>query len=99
MSDTQTVTVRILDREYKVGCSAEEKRNLQDAAEMLDQRMQDLKRNAKIVGGEKIAVMAALNIAAEFLKLKDSEAQLSGALADRVASLNDLIDEKLAKES
>lgn len=98
MSDTQTVTVRILDREYKVGCSAEEKRNLQDAAEMIDQRMQDLKRNAKIVGGEKIAVIAALNIAAEYLKLKDSEAQLSGALADRVASLNNLIGEKLGQE-
>lgn len=98
MSDTQTVTVRILEREYKVGCTAEEKRNLQDAAELLDERMQEIKKSTKTVGAEKVAVMAALNIAAEFLKIKDSEAQLSGALADRVASLSDMIEQRISSD-
>jgi len=66
------VTVRILDREYQVACLEEEKQPLLDSARYLDSKMKDIKGDRKIVGTDRIAVMAALNIAHEFLQIKNN---------------------------
>lgn len=59
---TQTVTVYILDKEYHVVCPVEERANLERAAAYLDGKMREIRRSGKVIGAERIAVLAALNI-------------------------------------
>lgn len=69
----QGVTVKILDREYKFACEPEERRQLLDAADYLDDQMRSLREGANMVGLEKVAVLAALNIANDYLALRDRD--------------------------
>ena len=59
--------VRILGREYRVACSAEEREALQEAVQLVDGKMQDIAHKTKNTVPERVAVMAALNIAHEHL--------------------------------
>jgi len=60
--------IRILGRDYKVACKEGERAELLDAVALLDQRMQEIKDGGKITGADRIAVMAALNLANELLR-------------------------------
>ena len=67
MSDApKPVPLNILDKEYLVACSESERESLFQAAEFLNKRMKQLRDSGKIIGVERIAVMAALNIAHEY---------------------------------
>lgn len=87
------VSVRILDKEYFVACPPEERADLIDSAAFLNSRMKEIRDSGKVVGADRIAVMAALNIANEMLRQRErdhgSEAQLGGRikqLRERVES-------------
>lgn len=69
-----TVTVRILGNEYSVACPEDEHEALVASAEFLNERMTAIRRRGKALGAERIAVMAALNIARELLALKGEPA-------------------------
>ena len=70
MSDTMvTVSVNILGRDYQVNCPPEERQALERAARHLDEQMREIRNTGKIVGSERIAVMAALNLSHELLDL------------------------------
>ena len=62
MSDIQTVTVHIMDKEYLVSCPAEARNSLEQAARSLDSKMREIRATGKVIGMERIAVMAALNL-------------------------------------
>lgn len=64
----QTVTVSILDKDYSILCDADESDSLQAAARHLDFKMQAIRSGGKVVGLERVAIMAALNITHEFLR-------------------------------
>lgn len=61
------VNVKIFDKEYKIACSPQEKDLLIESARYLDQKMKEVKDTHKIIGSDRLAVMAALNIANDFL--------------------------------
>lgn len=67
MSESKTVTVSILDKSYQVSCKPDEVEALRQSADYLDSKMREVKANAGILGLDRIAVMAALNIANEYL--------------------------------
>lgn len=69
MSDnkTQTLDIRILDRELRVACPEDERAELLDAVTYLDKRMCEIRDAGKVASVERIAIMAALNIAHELL--------------------------------
>jgi cell division protein ZapA len=71
--DSLSVTVRIMDKEYAVACPQEEHEALVRSADFLNERMMTIRRRGKALGAEKIAIMAALNIARELLELKGTE--------------------------
>ncbi|MBU2712599.1 cell division protein ZapA [Zooshikella harenae] len=71
-SAVNTTTVSILDKDYRVSCGEEEKAALVEAANYLDSKMRDIRGTGKVIGLERIAVMAALNIAHELLQLAKS---------------------------
>ena len=77
MSDTQArVSVRILEKEYAMTCPYEERSALLDSAEFLNARMREVRDSGKVVGSDRIAVMVALNLANEYLKLKEENRAL-----------------------
>lgn len=70
MSESDSVVVHILDKEYRVACPPGEKEALVRAARFLDEKMREVK-DANVVGLERIAVMAALNLSHELLEARN----------------------------
>lgn len=80
--DGKPVSVVILDKEYLVSCREGERESLFDAVQFLDRQMRVLRAAGKASGGERIAVMAALNIAHDFLECnRRQEAYAAGLQA------------------
>ena len=67
MSDPKTLTVHLLGKDYQVSCPPGQERGLERAAQRLDQQMQAIRNGGKIIGLERIAVMAALNLTYELI--------------------------------
>ncbi|WP_317932461.1 cell division protein ZapA [Halioxenophilus sp. WMMB6] len=83
-ASNQTVTVAILGKDYQVSCGQDEVDDLVRAARQLDQRMRAIRQNGNVIGLERIAVMAALNLSHELLQAEQQNA-LSEKLIERVA--------------
>lgn len=96
MTRREPVTVQILDREYRIACDEEERQELVQAALMLDEQMRDVRDNARIVGMDKIAVLAALNISHELLRAQQREAFEADNVHARIRDLRTKLDEALS---
>src|SRR5437660_553893 len=81
-----TLDVTVLGRDYKVGCLEHERAELVEAVQFLDQRMREIRDSGKVSGVERIAVMAALNIAHELLRTKRQNAAQSSSGFDEVSA-------------
>lgn len=90
----ETVFVKILDKEYQVACPREERQALVESAQLLDERMKAIRGTGAVIGLERIAVMAALNLSHELL-----QARTSGGSSDNSANRSDLLrlNEKLER--
>jgi cell division protein ZapA len=91
------VSVRIMEKEYVVACPYEERSALLDAAEFLNGRMREIRDSGKVLGHDRIAVMAALNLAHEFLKGKDRESKLDSGVGHKVRALRERVESALEK--
>ena len=91
------VSVRIMEKEYVVACPYDERSALLDAAEFLNVRMREIRDSGKVVGLDRIAVMAALNLAHEFLKLRDRETRIDSGAGQRVRALRERVEGALGK--
>ena len=92
MSDSPTtVSVKILDKEYQVACPAEQVEALTASARYLDEQMQQIRDSGKVFGLDRIAVMAALNIANEFLANRNSVSSAQSEINNRIEQLNQKI--------
>lgn len=78
MSDINRVYVTILDKDYQIACPPEEREALHDAADELDQRMRAIRNTGSVIGLERIAVMAALNLCHELQQLSGSKGAKAG---------------------
>jgi cell division protein ZapA len=95
--DQARVSVRIMEKEYVVACPYDERSALLDAAEFLNARMREIRDTGKVVGLDRIAVMAALNLAHEYLKGKDRESKLDSGIGHRVRALRERVEGALEK--
>ena len=91
------VNVRLLDRQYEVACPAEERSDLLDSAEYLDAKMREVRDTGKVVGLDRIAVISALNIANELIKLKQQGTSLEGDIGSRLKTLRERVESALEK--
>lgn len=90
--------VRILEKDFRIACSKEQEQALQDAALLLDKHMVQIRQSGKVMGIERIAVMAALNIAFELLELKNKNRVEEEALNERLQILHNKIDNAVKKQ-
>jgi cell division protein ZapA len=96
-ADTARVSVRIMEKEYVVACPYDDRSALLDAAEFLNARMREIRDSGKVVGLDRIAVMAALNLAHEFLKGRERESKLDNGIGNRVRALRERVEGALEK--
>ena len=94
-TDAKPVSVTILDKEYLVSCTEREREQLYSAVEYLNKKMQEIKDSGNVIGTERIAVMAALNIASEFLTYKHENADYTSKVDDTVQRLQSKINDAL----
>lgn len=93
-----TIEISILGRNYKVACEEGERAALLDAVAYLDGKMGEIKKAGKVNGTDRIAVMAALNIAHEFLSTKLGSGFDIGQAKRRILTIEAKLDEALAKQ-
>lgn len=99
MKDTKPVKVVILGKEFHIACQEDERDDLMAAARHLDEKMRHIRTHSQISGLDRIAVMAALNIAHELTQAQHQshgEAQHSQELTDQVLAMQKRIDQALA---
>ncbi len=89
------ITIRILEKEYQVSCPAEEKANLLASVELLNKKMREIRDSGKVIGLDRIAIMAALNLANELLKRSGDERQLKDNIVPRVRAMSERLDAAL----
>lgn len=93
-----TVTVRIMDREYQVACPENERMALIASANYLNERMMSIRRRGKALGVERIAVMAALNMARELMAVREGHMDVDSEGGTRLEQLKLKIDAALYQE-
>jgi cell division protein ZapA len=94
----RSLDIKILDRDYKVACKEDEKDSLLVAVAFLDSKMREIREAAKIAGTDRIAVMAALNIAHELLTAKSPSGFDIGEYKRTISSMHSVIDEAIESQ-
>ena len=98
MTQPNTVTVHILDKEYCIACPADERANLESAARYLDGKMREIRSGGKVIGADRIAVMAALNITHELLHKQQQLTSEADSTRAKVRDLLERVDGALAAD-
>ena len=95
-SSSEPVNVRLLDREYTIGVEPDERDSLLAAAKLLDGKMREIRGNNRMAAVDRIAVLAALNLAHELQQLRDDsgsrDRELSRTLGDLQRKLDGVLD-------
>lgn len=99
MSESRSLQVSIMGRDYRVACAEEEESGLLEAVDYLNAKMADLRDRSKVVGTERLAVMAALNIAHEFLSMKVGGSFDIAETKRRIKRMETTIDQAMAEQS
>lgn len=94
---TARVSVRILEKEYQLACAPEERSELLDSAEYLNAKMREIRDAGNIIGLDRIAVVAALNLANELLKLRNSGEAPGSNVAPRLRQMRERVEGALVK--
>lgn len=92
------VTVIIMDKEYRVACPPDERDALLASASLLNERMREIRDSGKVIGAERIGVMAALNIAHELLSVKVGGGLDLGQVKRRISDIEAKLDAALAQQ-
>jgi cell division protein ZapA len=88
------ISVRILDKEYQIGCPAEERTELLDSAEILNAKMREIRDRGAIVGLDRIAVIAALNLAQDLLHAQERGRTIESDI-DRLKVISERVNSAL----
>ncbi|CAH0154675.1 Cell division protein ZapA [Pseudomonas sp. Bi70] len=99
MTQPNTVTVQILDKEYCIACPADERSNLQNAARYLDGKMREIRSGGKVIGADRVAVMAALNITHDLLHKQQNLDKQVTVNRDHVRDLLGRVDNALHEDN
>lgn len=97
-AESKGLQITLMGRQYRVACAEEEQEGLLKAVDFLNKRMQAVRDNGKVIGQERIAIMAALNIAHEFLTTKVGGGFDIAEIKRRMAGMETVIDRALSEQ-
>jgi cell division protein ZapA len=92
VSKTEPLTIKIMDKEYRIGCPEEEKDNLRASADLLNEKLNEIKQQGSVIGSERIAIMTALNMSHEILHSQSITSE-----RDELDERIDAISERITK--
>lgn len=98
-ADPKGLQINIMGREFRVACPEEDQEGLLEAVEYLNAKMHEIKGGGKVIGLERIAIMAALNIAHEFLSTKVGGGFDIADIKRRMASMETVLDEAMSDQN
>jgi cell division protein ZapA len=93
--DSIPVVVRIMDKEYRIGCKDGEQEGLLLSAQYVDRNMREIRQSGRVIGADRIAVMAALNIAHELLQYRRVRDRSEEDIGERIRKLQKKIESAL----
>lgn len=89
------VNVKILEKEYQISCPAEERKALIDSAELLNTKMREIRDSGKVVGLDRIAVMAALNMANDLIVANGVGTRLESEAKGKLRAMRERVESAL----
>ncbi len=99
MNNNENVTnITIMGREFTINCPPDERPQLQQAAEHLDQTIQEIKEEGKVVGSERVLIIAALSISHELQIINNDNGFNLSEFKRRISSMRKKLDEVLVKK-
>jgi len=96
--DPKALQINVMGREFRVACPEDEQKGLLEAVDYLNRKMDEIRDNGKVIGVERIAIMAALNIAHELLTTKVGGFDMA-SLKRRMQSMESTLDQALRDQS
>ena len=87
--DSQAVTVKLLDKEFSFNCPSDSEHELLASADLLNEKMLEIRKSGRVLGLERIAVMAALNLAHDIIQNKGNQSE---SIEERLRYLGNKID-------
>jgi len=97
-ADPKGLQINVMGREFRVACPENEQTGLLEAVDYLNKKMGEIRDHGKVIGLERIAIMAALNIAHELLSTKVGGFDI-GALKRRMESMETMLDQAMHDQS
>lgn len=100
MSEAKTLQIAIMGREFRVACPEDEQAGLLEAVDYLNRKMLEIRDAGKVIGLERIAIMAALNIAHEYLSTKGAGGAFDMAeIKRRMNHMETVIDQAMSEQA
>ncbi len=99
MTRTVPVIIHILDKEYRIACPEDERDALLASVAYLNRKIKEIRDSGRVVGADRIAVMAALNITHELLQQDSRKNERTQSVTARIRVLQDKLDSALSKGS
>ena len=97
-AEQKALTINVMGREFRVACPEGEEKQLLASVDFLNRRLREVKDTGKVVGNDRIAMMAALNISHELLTSKGGKAVDVGDIRGRIISMQETLDRALSAE-
>jgi cell division protein ZapA len=98
-AEPKGLQISIMGREFRVACPEEEQKGLLEAVDYLNRKMQEIKENGKVIGLERIAIMAALNIAHELLSTKVGGGFDIAEIKRRINAMETVLDQAISDQN
>jgi cell division protein ZapA len=99
MSESKSLQITIMGRDFRVACAEDEQAGLLQAVDYLNKKMLEIRDNGKVIGLERIAIMAALNIAHELLSVKVGGGFDMAEIKRRMNSMETVIDQAMSEQA
>lgn len=98
-AEPKGLQINVMGRDFRVACPEEDQEGLLEAVEYLNKKMQEIKGAGKVIGLERIAIMAALNIAHEFLSTKVGGGFDIAELKRRMIGMETVLDQAISDQN
>lgn len=96
--NSHVIDISIMDRTYKIKCTQDQARELQASAKYVDEQMRKVRQSSAVMNMDRVAVVTALNICNELLKLKQQQFQTVQNVKSKIQNLRERVKNSLATE-